>query len=200
MENYTIKRIDGTPDWDAVESLELSNHLWLESSHISATAKICYDPSAIYVRMVANEPEVRAEHTDPLSAVCEDSCMEFFFCPVPNDDRYINFEINPNACTCIGVGYGRADRIRLIPKKEDILFDKQARLTPTGWETTYKIPLTFLQSLFPNCVLESGIVLRANCFKCGDKTVKPHYLSWNYVDHPTPDFHRSCDFGVMVLE
>ena len=57
----------------------------------------------------------------------------------------------------------------------------------------------FLRALFPGYELVSGTVIRANCYKCGDLTVKPHYLSWNPVVNPTPDFHRSCDFGAMIL-
>ncbi len=55
-------------------------------------------------------------------------------------------------------------------------------------------------ALFPGYALAPGTVIRANCYKCGDLTEKEHYLSWNPVDHPTPDFHRSCDFGAMILE
>ena len=43
-------------------------------------------------------------------------------------------------------------------------------------------------------------MIRVNCYKCRDLTAKPHYLFWNPVDHPTPDFHRSCDVGIMILE
>ncbi|MBR5570284.1 MAG: hypothetical protein IKW10_05250 [Oscillospiraceae bacterium] len=41
--------------------------------------------------------------------------------------------------------------------------------------------------------------IRANCYKCGDLTPKPHYLSWNPVTSPNPDFHRPQDFGLMTL-
>ena len=52
----------------------------------------------------------------------------------------------------------------------------------------------------PEFALKPGVEIRANCYKCGDLTPKPHYLSWNPVVNPTPDFHRSCDFGAMILE
>lgn len=200
MREYTIKRISGKPDWSQIPRLEVDTHLWLPSEQIQMTAQIAYDDEALYVHMQAVEPDVRAEYTAPLSKVCEDSCMEFFFCPSPEDDRYVNFEINPNCCTHIGVGSCRADSVRIIPKDEDALFQKHANPTADGWEVTYQIPVFFLRSLFPGYALESGTVIRANCYKCGDLTVKPHYLSWNPVVHPTPDFHRSCDFGTMILE
>jgi hypothetical protein len=90
--------------------------------------------------------------------------------------------------------------VRIIPKDEDALLQKKTCRTDGGWELTYRIPVFFLRSLFPGYVLEPGTVIRANCYKCGDLTAKPHYLSWNPVVNPTPDFHRSCDFGTMILE
>jgi hypothetical protein len=200
MKTYTITRIADTPDWDTVPALELTEHLWLPSQQIRTTAQICYDEDALYVRMVSVEPDIRAEYSAPLSKVCEDSCMEFFFCPSPEDDRYVNFEINPNCATHIGCGSCRADSVRILPKDENELFQKKAVRTADGWEVTYRIPVFFLRALFPGYELVSGNVIRANCYKCGDLTAKPHYLSWNPVVNPTPDFHRSCDFGAMILE
>ena len=200
MREYTIKRVTGAPDWQTVPALSVDNHLWLPSEQIAMSAQICYDAENIYVRMVAVEPNIRAAYTEPLSKVCEDSCMEFFFCPSAEDDRYVNIEMNPNCATHIGVGSCRADSVRIIPKDEQELFQKKASRTADGWEITYQIPVFFLRSLFPGYGLESGAVIRANCYKCGDLTEEPHYLSWNPVVNPTPDFHRSCDFGIMILE
>lgn len=200
MKTHTVKRIAGKPEWKEIPAVQVDNHLWLPSQQIQMTVQICYDDEALYVRMQATEPDVRAEYTGPLSKVCEDSCMEFFFCPSAEDDRYVNFEINPNCATHIGVGSCRADSVRVLPKNEDALFQKQACRTDDGWEVSFQIPVFFLRALFPGYALESGMVIRANFYKCGDLTASPHYLSWNPVDHPTPDFHRSCDFGTLILE
>ena len=200
MKTYTITHITGEPDWNAVPALQVDEHLWIPSQQIQMTAQICYDPENLYVHMRAVEPDIRAEYDAPLSMICEDSCMEFFFAPDPEDDRYLNFEINPNCRTFIGLGSCRADNVRLAPMNEEELFCKKASRTADGWEVSYRIPLSFLRALFPSYELVSGTVIRANCYKCGDLTPKPHYLSWNPVVHPTPDFHRSCDFGIMILE
>ena len=94
MRTYTITRITGAPDWNTVPTLEVDQHLWIPSEQIQMTAQICYDPENLYVHMQAVEPEIRAKYDAPLSMICEDSCMEFFFAPDPDDDRYLNFEIN----------------------------------------------------------------------------------------------------------
>ena len=165
MKTYTITRITGTPDWNTIPALDVDEHLWLPSQQIRTNAQICYDEDALYIRMVSVEPDIRAEYSAPLSAVCEDSCMEFFFCPSPDDDRYINFEINPNCATHVGCGSCRADSVRIIPKDEDGLFQKKAARTADGWEVSYRIPVFFLRALFPGYELVSGTVIRANCYK-----------------------------------
>ena len=159
MREYIIKRISGTPNWNAVPQLQVDNHLWLPSEQIRVSAQIAYDEEALYVRMVAVEPDIRAEYTEPLSKVCEDSCMEFFFSPAADDDRYVNIEINPNCATHIGVGSCRADSVRILPKNEQELFQKKASLTADGWEVSYRIPVFFLRALFPGYHLESGAVI-----------------------------------------
>ena len=41
--------------------------------------------------------------------------------------------------------------------------------------------------------------LRANFYKCGDKTAHPHYLSWSPIHTEKPDFHRPEFFGELIL-
>ena len=35
----------------------------------------------------------------------------------------------------------------------------------------------------------SGIKVKANLYKCGDHLSKPHFLSWQPIDTPEPNFH-----------
>ena len=59
--------------------------------------------------------------------------------------------------------------------------------------------LSFLRQFYPSYTLEPGRVIRANCYKCGDLTDHPHYLSWNEVQSDTPSFHRPQDFGLLIF-
>lgn len=199
MKEYVIEYKQGELQWQSVPYLYVDEYLWGSPESIAMKAQICYDERALYIHMEAKEEQIRAEHTGPLSMVCEDSCMEIFFCPEEQDDRYLNFEINPNGCTFIGISHCRADNVRLCPPNEEELFHKQVYRTADGWEVFYQIPVSFLRVFFPGYRLASGKKISANCYKCGDLTAQPHYLSWNPVRHPTPDFHRSCDFGRMIL-
>lgn len=195
MREYTIVRKPA--DWEQVPVLPIDTLLWSPEVPISAEARICYDEDALYVQMQAVEPQIRAEDRDILGEPCNDSCLEFFFCPITGDTRYFNIEYNPNACMYLGFGdIGRL--VRLVP--DEAMFRPQVAFTDDGWRITYQIPISFIQHFFPAFRAESGASIRANCYKCGDLTVQPHYLSWNPMTSETPAFHRPNDFGLMHLE
>ena len=90
-------------------------------------------------------------------------------------------------------------RVRLCHKSERETFRPVCTRTTDGWTAEYRIPLSFLRILYPEFSLRSGVSFRANCYKCGDKTVHPHFLAWNAVETAAPDFHRPEFFGKMIL-
>ncbi len=193
---YTITRVKAAPDWGKIPELQLENILWEPDCGIRAAGQFCCDGENLYVRLRAEEKNIRAENTAPLSPVWEDSCLEFFFMP-EEGDRYFNFEINPNGCLYIGFGHGRADSTALCRGNMAELFAIQTARTADGWEADYRIPLSFLQLFYPDYTFAGA--LRANVYKCGDRTQEKHYLSWNPVTSEKPDFHRPEDFGRMVF-
>lgn len=194
---YMIKRVSGDIDWGSVPALSLDNILWEPDCGICAGAQLCHDGERLYVHLRAVEKDIRAEYTAPLSPTYEDSCLEFFFMP-ESEDRYFNFEINPNGCLYIGFGHDRYDSTALYREDMREYFDIRSARTDDGWEVYFSIPLEFL-NVFYNGYSYSG-TLMANVYKCGDKTEHRHYLSWNPVRSEKPDFHRPQDFGRMVFE
>lgn len=198
MKTHRIPKIHGEPCWESIAPIAIDCVLWEPDCGIRMQQKLCYDENAIYVFQRAFERDIRAELTQPLSPVCEDSCMEFFF-GFTEDGRYVNFECNPNGCIYLGFGGSRADRVRVVVEDEKARFSIQTRREADGWSLSYRLPLSFLRNFYPDLTLEAGRSLRANCFKCGDRTKNPHFLSWNPVTSETPDFHRPCDFGRMIL-
>lgn len=199
MNTYVIMPTNGQPDWEKVPALAVDNILWLPDAGIRMTQQVCYDGEKLYVHQKAVEANIRAENTDLLSQACEDSCMEFFFCPEEKTNRYFNFEWNFNGCLSLGFRTDRKNAVRLQLKNHKELFQFHSAKTADGWEIFYEIPATFVQLFIPDFSLQPGNKLRANCYKCGDLTEKPHYLSWNPVTSEKPDFHRSQDFGCMIL-
>lgn len=198
MKTYVISRKPENLDWNSIPALDIDTCLWLEPAPIEAKARLCYDESALYVRLSAKEPNIRAEESGENGMPCLDSCLEFFFCPVMDSNTYFNIEFNPNGCMYLGIGNDRYDLIRLLPGEKDLLQPRPSR-TEDGWEITYRIPANFIRRFFPGFELVSGGMLRGNFYKCGDETVQPHYYCWNPILQETPDFHLSAYFGKLYL-
>lgn len=193
-----MKKVTGVPDWNTVPVMPIDNHLWGEPLDISAQAQICWDENALYIRQEAVEKYIRMEENGPMAPVCDDSCMEFFFRPTERMD-YFNIEINPNRAIFLGFGTGLEDLIRLQPRKVQDLFQIQTQLTETGWVLTYRVPFAFIRRFFPEFQAEVGGHIYANAYKCGDKTVKDHYLAWNPIEWFEPAFHRPEQFGCLTF-
>jgi len=197
MKRYEIAHARD-PDWQKLPAIEVDEWQWQAKMNIRMQAKLCWDAQGLKLFLQAWEKDIRAEHTQPLDMVCEDSCMEFFLRPDENDLRYFNFEINPNGAMFAGFGTGREEIVRLILPKTYDLRQKTQR-TPDGWTAQYCIPAGLIRTFFPGFRMEPGMRMRANFYKCGHKTRHPHYITWNPVDSPVPSFHRPQDFGEIIL-
>lgn len=198
MREYTAKRCIGIPDWANVPAVNIDQELYPSDAKVTAQTQLCYDEQALYVRLSAQEENIRAELTGKLDEICEDSCLEFFFCPVENDLRYFNIECNPNGCLFLGFGPNVDELVRLIPEYPSIV--PIAKRIPGGWETIYTIPYSFIRMFFPDFSPVSGGFMRANFYKCGDKTEIPHYLCWNPVPYRRCAFHNPDAFGMVHFE
>ena len=200
MRTYTMKKVQGAPNWSAHEILPIDNLLWTDSIDVTAQAQICYDEENFYLRLEAAEPHIRKENQpdDLLAEVCEDSCLEFFIQPGNRVD-YLNFEINPNCAVYLGFGPNLPENIRQIVPEVQALLDIQTELTADGWVLTYRVPFAFIRRYFPEFNPTEGTAIRANFYKCGDETKKMHFLAWNPIDNDVPAFHIPRDFGCLIF-
>ena len=198
MREYAAQHCNGMPNWADVPAVNIDQKLHPTDANVTAQAQLCYDEHALYVRLSAQEEKIRAELTGTLDEICEDSCLEFFFCPTENDPRYFNIECNPNGCLFLGFGPNVEELVRLIPENPSI--QPVAKRIPGGWETVYAIPYSFIRMFFPGFSPASGSTMRANFYKCGDKTEIPHYLCWNQVPQQRCAFHNPSAFGLVHFE
>lgn len=194
MNEYTIV---SKTSWDTVPVLKMENCLFPSESDVTATAQICYDEKALYVKLQAVEEHIRAELTGALDEICEDSCLEFFFCPMEGDDRYFNLEVNPNGAMFFGFGTSVENLYRLIPENHPI--QPVIERTADGWTVEYAFPVDFVQLFFPGFSPAPGKTIRANCFKCGELTAIPHWLCWNDIPAQRGTFHCPEHFGLMTF-
>ena len=138
--------------------------------------------------------------------VWEDSCVEFFSVPA-NDGIYYNMECNCAGTLLVGAGKNREGRLRApldVLEKVERWSSlgrepfKEKKQGPFTWDLVLSIPYStyFLHDIK---TLE-GKTIRANFYKCGDKQETPHYLSWNRIQLPKPNFHCPDFFGVLHFE
>jgi len=197
MRSYTIKKVQGTPDWSAIPVMPMDQLMWTDSIDITAQTQLCWDDEALYIRQEAKEAVIVAKEEGPLSMPCVDSCMEFFIRPTQRMD-YINLEINPKKAIYLGVGPDIKNLIRLLVPKVTELLDIQVEYVEGGWVLSYKLPFAFIRRFFPEFEAKVGGVMHANAYKCGN-TVKAHYLVWNRIGDDTRSFHCPQYFGELIF-
>ena len=199
MKNYDVIHVSGKPDWSSIAPVSIDQHLWSDVHSIVPQAQAAWDENGLYIRLSVKEKDIKKEFSGPLAPVWEDSCLEFFFSP-NGDDRYFNFECNPNGAFYAGYGKPIPQRYRLY---EDHL-PGQLQVTPftlpDGWGVEFQVPVSLVQVFVPDFQLSAGMTLRANFYKCGDATVQPHFIAWNPIDLPEPCFHCPEFFGTLNLK
>lgn len=198
MKEYTITRCQGAPDWETVPALQIDYLHNTPPVDIRAWAQMCYDDNALYIRLEAEEKDVRATYTGLLDEVCEDSCLEFFLSPVPGDKRYFNIEMNPNGAMYFGFGECCEQLIRLICQECPVIVPEITR-TEKGWFVTYSIPYWFLRLFFPEFNPVKGNAVRGNFYKCGGKTNPKHHMCWSPVVPRPFSFHNPDIFGTLYF-
>ena len=199
MKTYDVVYTQEKPDWNSIPAVALEQHLWSDVRSIAPQAQVAWNENALYVRLTAKEKNILRRYTGPLDSVCEDSCLEFFFCP-GEDDRYFNFEFNPNGALYAGYGLPGKMRYRLYESYLNENLQIQTFELPDGWGVEFQIPVSLVEIFVPGFHLSSGMNLRANFYKCGDATVEPHYIAWSPIDLPNPCYHCPQFFGTIALK
>ena len=145
--------------------------------------------------------DLRAQNTEDNGTQWEDSCVEMFV-ENPDGSEYYNFEVNPLGKVLAAKGAGRENRVKR-PAEEMAQILRTARYEGAqdfqggiwDWRVTLIVPFELLGVDPENLPAK----LRANFYKCGDKTAHPHFLSWSPIGTASPDFHRPEFFGELIL-
>jgi len=166
--------------------------------------EVTNDHEYLYLHYFVKGEQLRAVTTEDQGPVWEDSCVEFF-CQVPGEKHYMNFETNCIGAMVASRRLGRDQDVQLFPPEEmariqrRCTFPRQAFEERDGmfeWEVELRIPLSLIfrnsRPVFPQ-------KLRANFYKCADKTKNPHFVSWQPIPLPDPDFHCPEFFGEVSL-
>lgn len=176
---------------------------WNEYSYKPIVAfDIFRSEKTLYIRYFVKGFSLKAIYDTDDTDVHLDSCVEFFM-QKTGEDSYLNFEFN-----CIGTcdAARRVSRdvkssltkeeyssIRRYSSVEENAFNEKKGIYE--WELLVGIPLS-LMGLDPANLPKK---IKGNFYKCADDTEYPHFVSWNPIDLPHPDFHCPKFFGDLYF-
>lgn len=216
MNELTIKRVSAAHlpveaipallDQEKIDFQPVATVNWEEFPYRpSVQFRLAHTDDSLLLHFQVREASVRATAPADNGRVWEDSCVEFFSVPA-GDGVYYNLECNCAGTLLVGAGAAREGRQRA----PQAVLDRVQRWASLGrepfaehigacsWEVALIIPAStfFLHELGSF----AGRDIRANFYKCGDLLQTPHFLSWNPIDLPKPDFHCPQFFGLLHLE
>jgi hypothetical protein len=186
---------------DNLDFKDIETQSWPEFSYKPEIKfAMAHSGDCIFIKFNVLEKFIQANYRQNNAPVSNDSCVEFFIA-LDNGNEYYNFEFN-----CIGTckaGFGNKNRnerdylsdamIDQISRQSLIKTGKQYTDGLIAWELTAAIPIEVF--CYTTIASFKGLKARANFYKCGDNLPEPHFIVWNEVKSPKPDFHLPEFFG-----
>ncbi|NND07430.1 MAG: carbohydrate-binding family 9-like protein [Saprospiraceae bacterium] len=208
VEAFTIHSDWDKAPWNKIEAISLNYHMGEKPEHFPAVqSKVAYDEAGIYVIFKVDDQYIRAVRTKHQEAVCNDSCVEFFFSTAKHsEDGYFNLELNCGGTmllhhqieprkNSVAIQEEDLDKIAVATSMPKIVFPEITE--ETTWTAAYHLPFEVLQKYQDLEKPTKGTVWRGNFYKCADESSHPHWLTWAKVENPKPDFHLPQFFGML---
>jgi hypothetical protein len=164
---------------------------------------IAHGGDCIFLKFYVVEDVVKASYYKPDDPVYKDSCVEFFI-SFDDDEEYYNLEFNTIGTCKLNFGKNRNQRLRISDELiKTIRFLATIRNNTINhsqgikWELALAIPTAVFSK--HNIKSLSEKKCSANFYKCGDDLPVPHFLCWNNIQSPEPDFHLQEYFGEILF-
>jgi hypothetical protein len=195
--------------WKKIKEIPIRNFMGkLPAFQPVVTAKMMYDAENVYLIYKVEDRHVRIQNTKFNSSVSTDACVEFFFSPDSDWPlRYFNVEINAGGT---GLMAYHKDGKRTNLKEEDFSVVEIAHTLPkkleqeisepVTWFLEFKMPLSLLAKYGNFTQPNKGVQWKANFYKTSSRSTNPHYITWNVVQNPVPQFHLPQYFGTLVFK
>lgn len=176
---------------DNHESHQIDTQLWANNTYVpKVNFTVAYTADSILLKYNVIENELIAYYREINDPVYKDSCVEFFIKFDDDNVNYYNLEFNCMGTALVGYGSSQHERVT-IPKATVSKIKSRSHIkTLAGdihWQLSLIIP--FKVFIYHSLTSLKNKACSANFYKCGDKMSYPHFLSWNNIDHPSPNFH-----------
>ena len=184
-------------------SQEVNQISWPEYPYLPAVSfKIAYSTQSILLEYNVQEKHLKAVYLKTNQPVYKDSCVEFFISF--DNTHYYNFEFNSLGTALVGHGTENRTARKHLPasliekiKTKSIVTTSKEEGVDHSWILRLEIPFKlFYKENFKSL---KGIEASANFYKCGDDLPEPHYISWNKIETPEPNFHLPEFFGKVTF-
>lgn len=170
---------------------------------LPVTVRVAHDGERLYLYYTVIGEAIRAANNKDFGKIWQDSCVEFFM-QREGESGYRNFE-----CNILGAmlsqrhetrekGKEQTHEMPTVLRHSTICHRYEETREVSDWSMYLELPKKALG--FDAFESLSGQKIRANFYKCGDETPEPHFLSWNPIDLPKPNFHVPQFFGLLELE
>jgi len=189
-------------EWHPIDA-----HNWAEDYPYKPDVRfrIAHTGTEILIHYDVHEACIRAIAPADNGPVWKDACCEFFIQP-SEENIYYNLECNCAGTLLIGTHINGEHG----PESTQEILQGVKRWTSLGngpkplqdgdfhWQLALRIPAS---TFFLHHITQfNGLTAHSNFFKCGDELTRPHFLSWNKVEVPKPNFHRPDFFGECTFE
>jgi hypothetical protein len=195
--------------WKNINEIPIRNFMGkLPAFQPVVTAKMMYDAEYVYLIYKVDDRHVRIQNTKFNGPVSTDACVEFFF--APDSDwplRYFNVEINAGGT---GLMAYHKDGKRTNVKEEDFSVVEIAHTLPkkleqeisepVTWFLEFKMPISLLAKYGNFTLPKKGVKWKANFYKTSSRSTNPHYITWNFIQNPVPQFHLPQYFGTLLFK
>ena len=198
-------------EWKNVGGIRVEKHMGdLPRFEPVVEAKMMYDEKNIYGIFRVKDRFVQSTVQEYNGSVSENSCVEFFFSPdTAYPLRYFNLEINAGGTPLIFYiskpwndfrkleieDINKIEIAHSLPKK---VYPEITE--PITWIIEFRVPLDMLRKYSDITTPGPGVAWKGNFYKTGSKTSNPNYMTWSFVDNPTPNFHLPQYFGTLKFQ
>ncbi|HWK99876.1 MAG TPA: carbohydrate-binding family 9-like protein [Parapedobacter sp.] len=189
---------------DSVPSTMLKEVPWEAFPyHPNVHFRIAHTAIGILLLFDVQEKHVKSVYRHTNDPVYKDSCVEFFLSF--DGVNYYNIEFNHMGTGLIGYGPAVKSERKRMPAETIGEVKTYSHISPepckngdTAWRLLLHVPF----AVFDNHTIDSlaGMRCTGNFYKCGDDLPEPHYVAWNLIDYPTPNFHLPQYFGTLIFQ